>query len=194
MIFGGGEQASSTETTAPSQESTGPEQAPEEEKTSSNGALSLELKRSSYGKFDTLGKLFINGEFAAFSLESAKDKCLEEGEYTLSLRKEGGRHATYWYKFGDTHKGMLFLDAGKPDVFPYICIGNFGSDANGSILLGNQFKDEEKEDAAREIWYSEKAYTSVYSKIAAELESGKELKISLSKNSGYFIKASLLAP
>lgn len=182
MIFGGGEQASSNETAAPSQESTGTEQAPDEKKSSSTGALSLELKRSSYGKHDTLGKLFINGEFAALSLESPKEKCLEEGEYTLSLRKEGGRHATYWYKFGDKHKGMLFLDAGKTDVYPYICIGNIGSDAHGSILLGSQFKDEEKEDAIREIWYSEKAYASVYSQIAAELEAGKEVKISLSNS------------
>ncbi|MEM8889737.1 MAG: hypothetical protein AAGD28_17315 [Bacteroidota bacterium] len=37
MIFGGGEQASSTENTAPSQESTGKEQAPEEKPVSGNG-------------------------------------------------------------------------------------------------------------------------------------------------------------
>ncbi|MDW3645768.1 MAG: DUF5675 family protein [Bacteroidia bacterium] len=180
MIFGGGEQASTTENTAPSQESTGTNQAPEENKASGNGELSLELKRSSHGKHDTLGKLYINGEFAAFSMESPKPVCLEAGSYKLSLRKEGGRHASYWYKFGDMHKGMLFLQAEKEDIYPYICIGNLGSEANGSILMGTQFNNEEQEDSKREIWYSEKAYASMYPQIATELEKGNEVSLIIS--------------
>lgn len=180
MIFGGGEKATQTETTAPTQESTGTEQAPEENKPASNSPLTLEVKRSSYGKHDTLGKFFINGEFAAYSMESPKSSCLEVGTYKMSLRKEGGKHATYWYKFGDQHKGMLFLDSGKDDMYTYICIGNRGSDAMGSILLGTQAKDEEQEEEAREVWYSENAYTKVYPQLAEKLENGDELELKIS--------------
>jgi len=180
MIFGGGEQASSTENTPPNQESSGKEQAPEEKPANNNGELSLELKRSSYGNHDTLGKLFINGEFAAFSLESPKAHCLEVGSYSLSLRTEGGRHASYWYRFGDMHKGMLFLQSDKEGVYPYVCIGNLGSDANGSILLGTQFNKEEEENAKREVWYSEKAYSKIYPQLAGKLAAGESLSLTIS--------------
>ncbi|MEM8889736.1 MAG: DUF5675 family protein [Bacteroidota bacterium] len=138
------------------------------------------MKRSSYGTHDTLGKLFINGEFAAFSLESPKAKCLEAGSYNLCLRSEGGRHASYWYRFGNMHKGMLFLQSDKDGVYPYVCIGNLGSDANGSILLGTQFNKEEEESAKREVWYSENAYTKVYPQIAGKLAEGESLSLTIS--------------
>lgn len=175
-LFGG-----TTETETPQPETTSPEieQPPKEEKPASK-AEGISLKRYSYGKFDTLGKLYIDGEMKAYTIEVSKASAIPEGSYNLSLHKEGGLHATYWYKFGDMHKGMIKLEGTENIDSPFLRIGNRASDALGGILFGSQVQNEENTEAVREIWYSEKAYLKVYNKIADLLENGDNVSLEIS--------------
>lgn len=144
----------------------------------------VDVFRYSTGKHDTLGKLYIQGEEYAYTLENPTgnahtpdDSRIPAGTYELAFRTEGGRHPTYLYRFGEIHKGMLWLKevAGYP--FALICIGNKASDTHGSLLVGTQVQQETDTDAEREVWYSEQAYRKVYPIIADHLAAGKPVKL-----------------
>ncbi|MEM6800811.1 MAG: DUF5675 family protein [Bacteroidota bacterium] len=171
----------SEEEEKPQEETTTPEieQPPKEEKPADK-ASGISLKRYSYGKFDSLGKFYIGGEMMAYTIEVPKANCIPEGSYTLSLHKEGGMHATYWYKFGDMHKGMIKLEGRENIDSPFLRIGNRASDALGGILFGSQVQKEENTEAVREIWYSEKAYLKVYNKIVELIEKGESVSLEIS--------------
>lgn len=164
------EETSSTDT-----EETEPEEAEEE---ATGPLLEVNLSRSSKGSFDIIGKLSVGGE-ECHTLESILG--IPAGEYAIKFRKEGGRHATYWYKFGDIHKGMLWIK-GVPNM-PHvdIHIGNQHTDAQGGILVGTQVQNAEKADTAREVWYSEAAYEKIYAPIAAHLDGGGRVLLKISE-------------
>jgi len=185
MLFGGGDKPSVEETTTQNQESPAPIQADpvEEEKPEISPepqGFHLELKRESYGKQDTVGKLYLNGVFTAYTIESPKPTCIPEGSYPISLRKAGGKHSSYWFRFKEMHKGMIYVKGAKEELYPCLSIGNVGKEAKGSILVGTELKGETTAEEAREIWYSTEAYKSLYPKIANELEKGEDLQIKIS--------------
>lgn len=95
---------------------------------------------------------------SANSLEDA-DKLLAAGTYDLSLKTSGGLHSAYWFRFQDTHKGMLQIG----DKSRFIRLGESGGDAQGGIVI--QQIDE---------------YLSLYTKVADELAAGKQVQLIVS--------------
>jgi len=156
-------------------------------------AYELKLIRFSSGKESTLGLLFRTGadakgvthEFLCYTLEDEyrETKKMHEtripaGKYRITLRKEGGFHAKTLAKYGaGFHKGMLWLR----DVpgFEYILIhtGNDDTHSSGCILVGNS--SEQNITKRGFIGASGDAYARIYPPIAAALEAGQDVSISI---------------
>lgn len=149
--------------------------------------MNLEVLRFSSEEDSTSGLLFdvTNGErkFLAYTLEDEyrEEKKMHEtripaGTYNVTLRTVGGFHTRYTEKYGDMHKGMLWVR----DVpgFEYILIhtGNTDEHTSGCLLLGDsQTNNQIKEDGF--IGSSVQAYKRVYPPIAKVLEDGGTVSI-----------------
>ena len=109
--------------------------------------MKLEVLRISSQKDSTSGILFdvSNGKrtFLAYTLEDEQrdvkvygETRIPPGTYKLKLRTEGGYHSRYVSKYGDWHKGMIWVQ----DVpgFEYILwhTGNTDESTAGCLLLG----------------------------------------------------------
>ena len=149
--------------------------------------MNLEVLRFSSEKDSTSGLLFDitdgNRKFLAYTLEDEyrEEKEMHEtripaGTYNITLRTVGGFHTRYTEKYGDMHKGMLWVR----DVpgFEYILIhtGNTDEHTSGCLLLGDtQTNNQIKEDGF--IGSSVQAYKRVYPPIAKVLEEGGVVNI-----------------
>ena len=149
--------------------------------------MKLEVLRFSSEDDSTSGLLFDitdgNRKFLAYTLEDEyrEEKEIHEtripaGTYNVTLRTEGGFHQRYVTKYGDMHKGMLWVR----DVpgFEYILIhtGNTDEHTSGCLLLGDsQTNNQVKEDGF--IGSSVQAYKRVYPQIAKVLEEGGVVNI-----------------
>jgi len=149
--------------------------------------MQLEVLRFSSEDDSTSGLLFNitngNRKFLAYTLEDEyrEEKEMHEtripaGTYNVTLRTEGGFHQRYVAKYGDMHKGMLWVR----DVpgFEYILIhtGNTDEHTSGCLLLGDtQTNNQIKEDGF--IGSSVQAYKRVYPQIAKVLEEGGTVNI-----------------
>jgi len=149
--------------------------------------MKLEVLRFSSEDDSTSGLLFditdSNRKFLAYTLEDEyrEEKEMHEtripaGTYNVTLRTEGGFHQRYVAKYGDMHKGMLWVR----DVpgFEYILIhtGNTDEHTSGCLLLGDsQTNNQVKEDGF--IGSSVQAYKRVYPQIAQVLEDGGVVNI-----------------
>ena len=149
--------------------------------------MQLEVLRFSSEDDSTSGLLFdiTDGKrkFLAYTLEDEyrEEKEMHEtripaGTYNVTLRTVGGFHTRYTEKYGDMHKGMLWVR----DVpgFEYILIhtGNTDEHTSGCLLLGDsQTNNQIKEDGF--IGSSVQAYKRVYPSIAKVLEDGGVVNI-----------------
>lgn len=149
--------------------------------------MQLEVLRFSSEDDSTSGLLFDitngNRKFLAYTLEDEyrEEKEMHEtripaGTYNVTLRTVGGFHTRYTEKYGDMHKGMLWVR----DVpgFEYILIhtGNTDEHTSGCLLLGDsQTNNQIKEDGF--IGSSVQAYKRVYPPIAKVLEDGGAVSI-----------------
>ena len=129
----------------------------------------------------TLGMLLdeTNGKhFLCYTLEDEhrETKVMHEtripaGTYKITLRTVGGFHTRYSAKYGDMHKGMLWVR----DVpgFEYILIhtGNTDEHTSGCLLVGST------SDVKGFVGGSVAAYKKIYPSIAAALENGEEVTI-----------------
>jgi hypothetical protein len=129
----------------------------------------------------TLGMLLdeTNGKhFLCYTLEDEhrETKVMHEtripaGTYKITLRTVGGFHTRYSAKYGDMHKGMLWVR----DVpgFEYILIhtGNTDEHTSGCLLVGST------SDVKGFVGGSVTAYKKIYPSIAAALENGEEVTI-----------------
>ena len=129
----------------------------------------------------TLGMLLdeTNGKhFLCYTLEDEhrEKKVMHEtripaGTYNITLRTVGGFHGRYTNKYGDMHKGMLWVR----DVpgFEYILIhtGNTDEHTSGCLIVGNS------SDRKGFIGSSVSAYKRIYPAIAEALERGEEVTI-----------------
>ena len=129
----------------------------------------------------TLGMLLdeTNGKhFLCYTLEDEhrEEKIMHEtripaGTYNITLRTVGGFHGRYTKKYGDMHKGMLWVR----DVpgFEYILIhtGNTDEHTSGCLIVGNS------SDRKGFIGSSVSAYKRIYPAIAEALERGEEVTI-----------------
>ena len=149
--------------------------------------MQLEVLRFSSEDDSTSGLLFDitdnKRKFLAYTLEDEyrEEKEMHEtripaGTYNVTLRTEGGFHQRYVAKYGNMHKGMLWVR----DVpgFEYILIhtGNTDEHTSGCLLLGDsQTNNQIKEDGF--IGSSVQAYKRVYPQVAKVLEEGGVVNI-----------------
>ncbi|MEL6593545.1 MAG: DUF5675 family protein [Bacteroidota bacterium] len=163
-----------------------PAQPTVEVDTSDAALMLIDVVRYSSGTHDTLGKMYINGEEVAYTLEDEfrevkvrKETRIPAGTYNVTLRTVGGKHAAYWHKFPEMHKGMLWIRDIPNFEYVLIHIGNHDAHTDGCILVGLQ-PDPAKEnqtDQKRSIWSSTAAYKKVYPTIADHLAAGKRVVI-----------------
>jgi hypothetical protein len=154
--------------------------------------MKLEVLRFSSQKDSTLGLLFdvTNGrEFMAYTLEDEhRDvKVMHEtripaGTYRITLRTVGGFHSKYSKRFGELHKGMLWLR----DVpnFEYILIhaGNDDDDTSGCLLVGDTQTQNVKSDGF--VGSSVNAYKRIYKPIADAIDRGEQVTITYTDYDG----------
>ena len=127
----------------------------------------------------TLGLLFVDETFFCFTLEDTfrevkvKGKTrIPSGRYKIELRKEGGMLEKYKQKFGEDHKGMLWLRNVTDFEFVYLHVGNSDADTEGCILLG--------EGCTRKppsLSDSTMAYKRLYPMVYQAIEKGGEVLI-----------------
>ena len=149
--------------------------------------MKLEVLRFSSQSDSTNGLLFNVTEgkrtFLCYTLEDEyrEEKIMGEtripaGTYRITLRKTGGFHGRYLTKYGEMHKGMLWVR----DVpgFEYILIhtGNTDEHTAGCLIVGNsQQTNFGSSDGF--VGSSVSAYKSIYPEIAAALEAGEDVFI-----------------
>ena len=149
--------------------------------------MELEVLRFSSQKDSTNGILFdVTGEkrqFLCYTLEDEfrEDKVAGEtrvpsGTYKVTLRTVGGFHGRYDKKYGEMHKGMLWVR----DVpnFEYILIhtGNTDEHTAGCLLLGDS-QQANFGNSDGFVGSSTQAYKRVYPAIAKALEENEKVTI-----------------
>ena len=148
--------------------------------------MELEVLRISSQEDSTNGILFDVTEGRKFLCYTLEDEYRETkvggetripaGTYKITLRTVGGFHARYEKKYGDMHKGMLWVR----DVpgFEYILIhtGNTDEHTAGCLLVGDsQQANFGSSDGF--VGSSTQAYKRIYPAIAKALEEGEEVTI-----------------
>jgi hypothetical protein len=131
--------------------------------------MELKLERKEMTDKSTIGELFIDGEFAYYTLED-KDRQLETAGCSAKVDKETCiPRGTYKVIIDDStrfkRKMPHILDV---DCFEGIRIhsGNYSGDTEGCILLGT----EKGEDA---VWHSNNAFNDFFPKLEKGLSSGE---------------------
>ena len=149
--------------------------------------MKYEVLRVSSQKDSTSGMLFEieNGKrtFLCYTIEDEQrdvkvwgETRIPAGTYQLELRTEGGFHNRYKSRYGNWHKGMIWVK----DVpgFEYILwhTGNTDESTAGCLILGNsQESNIVKKDGF--VGYSRDAYAFVYPRVAAAIESGLRVSV-----------------
>lgn len=133
--------------------------------------MKLLLERFGFGRTSTLSEFWVDTTLAAFAIEDERRKvkvagetCIPTGTFHVKLRTEGGMHPKYAARFGDMHKGMLWLQDVPGFEYVYLHTGNRESQSDGCpliattpiVLPSGEFEASE----------SERAYRKVYPKIA----------------------------
>ena len=148
--------------------------------------MKLQVLRFNSKSDSTNGLLFdvTNGvEFLCYTLEDERreKKVMAEtripaGVYSILLRKEGEHHNKYTKKYGNMHKGMLWLQDVPNFQWILIHTGNTDEHTAGCLILGDS---QENNTLVKNgfIGKSTQAYKRVYPPIAAALESGEEVII-----------------
>lgn len=127
----------------------------------------------------TDGILFIDDKFACFTIEDGHRDVKEwgktripDGTYDVTFRNEGGFHNRYSARYGDMHKGMLWVRDVPNFEYILIHIGNTAKDTAGCLLVGDQpIRDEDF------IAGSRRTYEAIYPLIAKALEDGEDVCI-----------------
>tara|TARA_R110000744_G_scaffold89340_4_gene173748 strand:+ start:635 stop:1102 length:468 start_codon:yes stop_codon:yes gene_type:complete len=150
--------------------------------------MKLEVLRFSSQKDSTNGILFDvteGREFLCYTLEDEyRDKKIKgetripSGTYNITLRTVGGFHGRYEKKYGEMHKGMLWVR----DVpnFEYILIhtGNTDEHTAGCLLVGDTQQQNITKSKSGFIGASVDAYKRIYPSIASAIERGDDVEIS----------------
>ena len=98
------------------------------------------------------------------------------GTYQIKLRTVGGFHSRYVNKYGDMHKGILWLQDVPNFKWILIHTGNTDEHTAGCLLLGDtQTNNQINKDGF--VGSSGQAYKRVYPKIAEALENGECVEI-----------------
>lgn len=121
-----------------------------------------------FGSFSkaSLGGLYVDDKFQCFTCEDVKrlvkvpgETRIPSGTYPITVAPWGRLHEKYKAKF-PFHKGMLMLKNVPNFDGILIHMGNFNTDTEGCILVGNVC-DLDKEA----VFNSELAYVTLYKKV-----------------------------
>jgi hypothetical protein len=148
--------------------------------------LELLNKRISSGEEATLGIMHdVTGEpeFQCYVLEDQFNEPkipgetrIPPGKYRIMFRDEGGMIVRYKKRF-DWHRGMLWLQMVPNFQYVYIHVGNKDDDTDGCLLVGDGQISNVIERG--QVTTSVAAYRRLYEKIAAELDAGEEVWITV---------------
>lgn len=146
--------------------------------------MRLELRTLNTFPGSTLGALYIDGTFECFTLEDpVRDgekvwgrTAIPEGVYDMDLRKGSPMARRYDKRYSRflNHDGMLWLRNVPNFKWIYIHPGNYASDTEGCILVGDTVR---KLPNANALGYSRDAYRRLYPKIMEAIESGLRVTI-----------------
>ena len=139
----------------------------------------IKMKRFYSNENATQGVMIVDSQMV-YTLEDEKREIkvknetrIPAGTYQIKLRNEGGMTQRYAERFGDMHKGMLWLQNVENFEWVYIHIGNHEDQTSGCILVGN------KADNSMTIERSADAYNLIYPVIANAIESGEVVQIEI---------------
>ena len=139
----------------------------------------IKMKRFYSNENATQGVMVVDGQMV-YTLEDERREIkvknetrIPAGTYQIKLRNEGGMTQRYAERFGDMHKGMLWLQNVENFEWVYIHIGNHEDQTSGCILVGN------KADNSMTIERSADAYNLIYPVIANAIESGEIVQIEI---------------
>ncbi len=130
----------------------------------------IKMKRCYRAHKATQGVMIVTGSMV-YTLEEEKREVKVRGEtripagtYQIKLRNEGGMTKRYADKFGDMHKGMLWLQNVDNFEWVYIHIGNREDQTDGCILVGLEAANN---SLGITIQRSTDAYKLIYPAIAS---------------------------
>lgn len=141
----------------------------------------IKLRRTRQNAQSTIGELVDEGGHAVcVTLEDAHhapkiphSTRIPAGTYPVKLRTEGGFHQRYSKRFGDWHKGMLWIRDVPDFEFILIHLGNSIADTDGCVLTGSEVIDHAGEPF--EVLGSEKAYREFYPPVRDALIRGEKV-------------------
>jgi hypothetical protein len=143
----------------------------------------IQLNRLKDNGKSTIGTVFVNGTFECFSLEDTHNEPkvygktrIQSGVYDIKLRNEGGMNNRYRNKYGEVHKGMLWLQNVDNFEWVYIHIGNTEDDTDGCLLFGNTCVSNESKQS---IQGSALAYMSFYKKVINSIDNNEDITIEI---------------
>ena len=141
--------------------------------------MKLQVLRFSSESDSTNGLLFdiTDGiKFLAYTLEDERreEKVMSEtripaGTYKIKLRTEGGHHNKYASRYGNMHKGMLWLQDVPNFKWILIHCGNTDEHTAGCLLVGDSQENNQIKTNGF-IGSSSNAYKRIYPAIAEAVE------------------------
>lgn len=141
----------------------------------------LTIKRIKQGNNSTLSEIYIDDEFFGYGLEDSVREvkikgstAIPAGSYKLELNIYGGMNAKYKRKFPEMHRGMIEIKAIPNFKYVYIHIGNYYSDTDGCLLVGEYFKLYDGDYA---VYDSTKAYARLYEMLVEAVAKGEVVLI-----------------
>ena len=96
--------------------------------------------------------------------------------YKIKLRNEGGFHTRYAAKYGDWHKGMLWLQDVPGFEWILIHTGNTDQHTSGCYIVGETQQDLDKGKDGF-VGNSGNAYKKMYPKVADAILQGEDVEI-----------------
>lgn len=144
--------------------------------------MKIEVLRYSDNGESTLSLVMIDGVFECYGLEDEyraskvkHETRIPDGEYDITLRDEGGFHQRYSQRYGDLHKGMLWVR--HVPGFEYILIhsGNTDDHTSGCLLVGNSPNNNRYSDGF--LGDSRTAYKRFYKKVSEAILNGEKVTI-----------------
>lgn len=146
--------------------------------------MEIEIFREPSTSILTYGKLYVDGKRFTQTLEDVVrtdgkvygKTAIPFGKYMLKLRKEGQKNDKYKLRFGDFHKGMLWLQDVPNFQFVYIHTGSYPSDTLGCILVGDSVLRKRNM-----IVDSQLAYKRLYKVIIDAMNRGEDVTVEIKK-------------
>lgn len=140
--------------------------------------MKLTVARFGLGQRSTLGRLYVDGKPACFTLEDARRKvkvygetCIPEGTYALRVRERGAFNDRYRARFRGMHKGMIEVTSVPEFSDILVHMGNDVEDTSGCLLLGSSVVCTPEGEFS--VLGSEKAYRAWYPRLIAGVLAGE---------------------